>query len=105
MVPAAHQREQAGAELASWHGVERGVDGLVAEPDGIGHTSQCARDLRWTQALAKVLGYGDPKLAAGHKPAGHSRSVGQPARPPIGRNASIASGDPGPASLSQLGRG
>src|ERR1022692_1622065 len=55
LVPAAHQFQQAGPELPLRHGIEGGINGLARELDGLGHTSQCALDLRRTQAAAQML--------------------------------------------------
>ena len=52
---AAGQLQQAGAQMSARHGVEAVVDRLVAEALGIGHTSQCARNLSRTQALAQIV--------------------------------------------------
>src|SRR5665213_4409012 len=75
-VSAAHQAEQAGTQMSPRHGVERGVDGLVGEPHGIGHTSQCARNLRWTQALAELVDDDDKERIAGNELARDTRPAG-----------------------------
>ena len=81
--------------MTARHGVQRSVDGLVGQPHRIRHTSQCARDLRRTQALMKMVDHGDPQPAASHQLAGHTRSMRQDPRTPIGSNASIPARDPG----------
>ena len=102
---AAHQGQQAGTQMSPRHGVERGVDGLVGEPYRIGHTSQCARNLRRTQALATMIDHDDPERIAGHQLARNTRSAGQHPRSPVCWNASIPSGHSGSHSPSQLWRG
>ncbi len=82
------------------HGVERSVDGLVREPHGIGHTSQCARNLGWTQASAKMIDHSDPELVARNQFADYARLDGQCPGTPISWNTSIPSSDPGRTAMS-----
>lgn len=104
VMPAAHEAEQAGAQMPPRHGVERSVDGLVREPHGIGHTSQCARNLGWTQAPAKMTDHGDPERVARDQPADHARLDGQYAGTPISCNTPITPGNPGRAAMRPLRR-
>ena len=98
MMPAAHHAEQAGAKVPAWHGVERGVDGLVGELYRVGHTCQCALNLRRTQALAKRIDHHAPERVAGDQLAQASRLVGQQTSAPVGSHTAITSGNPGSAS-------
>ena len=94
----AHQCQQAGAEMPAWHGVERGVDGLVTELYRVGHTTECALNLRRTQALAKRIDHHAPERVAGDQLAQASRLVGQQTSAPVGSHTAITSGNSGSAS-------
>lgn len=102
VVSTAHQDKQAGAQLPPRHGVERGADGLVRDPHRIGHTSQCARNLRWAQALAEMIDNDNPERVAGDQFFNDAWPGRQHAGSPVGQNASIAPGNPDPASMNIL---
>ena len=51
------QGQDAGAQLAARHGVERCVNGLVRQTHRFFHTTECERNLLWTQALAEMLNH------------------------------------------------
>ena len=86
-VVAAHQQEQTGTEISPRHGVERSVDGLAGEPDRIGHTSQCARNLCRAQALAQMLDHPDPERVADRQLARYARHPSQHTGPATGCHA------------------
>jgi hypothetical protein len=69
----AQQSENAGSQLAAWHGVKSRVDGLVREAHWFIHSPQCERNLFWTQAAPQLPDDFQEKLAAHDQLARHAR--------------------------------
>ncbi len=99
-VSAAQQIQQAGAELSPRHGIQCGVDGFMGKTDRISHTSQCARDLHRTQALAKTLQHGHPERVARFQLALPARFTSQHTRSSISGHTAVASRNGALAQLS-----
>jgi len=78
-----------------------GHNATVAEPYRIGHTRQCARNLRRTQALMEMIDHGDPQRVAGNQLARDARLDRQQPGAPVGGYASVPPGNGRSASMNK----
>ena len=80
--------------MSARHGIEGGVDGFVREAHRFVHTTECARNLLRTQALAQVSYDLLKERAAYHQLAHHAGLCGERAGPLLGRHGAIAASYP-----------
>ncbi len=102
---AAQEGQDAGAQLAARHGLQRGVDGLVREADRLRHTSECGLDLLRTQAPAQMVEHAEPELVAGNQLAFHARLAVEHPRAVMGETGVAPSDQLRTAALATLRHG